>query len=39
LKGGKVIIPALDKPKDTYEGLNELFGKFLKSEICDDKVN
>ncbi|MFT5848257.1 MAG: ferritin [Psychroserpens sp.] len=32
-RGGKVIIPALDKPKETYEGLNELFEKFLESEI------
>jgi ferritin len=32
-RGGKVIIPALDKPKDSYEGLNELFEKFLESEI------
>jgi len=32
-RGGTVIIPALDKPKETYEGLNELFAKFLESEI------
>ncbi|MFT4611454.1 MAG: ferritin [Glaciecola sp.] len=32
-RGGKVIIPALDKPKDTYQGLNELFEKFLESEM------
>jgi ferritin len=32
-RGGKVIIPALDKPKDTYLGLNELFEKFLESEM------
>lgn len=32
-RGGKVIIPALDKPKETYEGLNELFEKFLESEM------
>ncbi|WP_316931850.1 ferritin [Psychroserpens damuponensis] len=32
-RGGNVIIPALDKPKDTYEGLNELFEKFLESEM------
>jgi len=32
-RGGTVIIPALDKPKDIYEGLNELFEKFLESEM------
>ncbi|MFT4805207.1 MAG: ferritin [Psychroserpens sp.] len=32
-RGGKVIIPALDKPKDIYQGLNELFEKFLESEM------
>ena len=32
-RGGNVIIPALDKPKETYHGLNELFEKFLESEM------
>ncbi|WP_091426800.1 ferritin [Formosa sp. Hel1_31_208] len=32
-RGGNVIIPALDKPKPTYKGLNELFEKFLTSEM------
>ncbi|TXE16898.1 ferritin [Psychroserpens burtonensis] len=32
-RGGSVIIPALDKPKDSYQGLNELFAKFLESEM------
>lgn len=32
-RGGNVIIPALDKPKETYQGLNELFEKFLESEM------
>ena len=32
-RGGKVVIPALDKPKEIYQGLNELFEKFLESEM------
>ncbi len=32
-RGGKVVVPALDKPKETYQGLNELFEKFLESEM------
>ena len=32
-RGGNVIIPQLDKPKPTFDGLNELFEKFLASEI------
>ena len=32
-RGGKVVIPALEKPKDSYESLQELFESFLKSEI------
>jgi hypothetical protein len=37
LKGGKVIIPALDKSKDTYEGLNELFESFWKAKYLTTK--
>ncbi len=32
-RGGKVIIPALDKPTGDYKSLNQLFELFLKSEI------
>nr|WP_321223304.1 ferritin [uncultured Psychroserpens sp.] len=32
-RGGNVIIPGLDKPKDSYSSLNELFEKFLESEM------
>ena len=32
-RGGNVIIPELNEPKSTFEGLNELFEKFLNSEI------
>nr|WP_321236783.1 ferritin [uncultured Psychroserpens sp.] len=32
-RGGKVIVSALDKPKDSYQGLNELFEQFLESEM------
>jgi len=32
-RGGNVIIPALDKPKASYESLKELFADFLKSEM------
>ena len=32
-RGGNVVIPALDKPKDTFKGLNELFETFLNSEM------
>lgn len=32
-RGGKVIVPALDKPKPTFTSLNELFEDFLKSEM------
>lgn len=32
-RGGKVIIPELSEPKSAFEGLNELFEKFLNSEI------
>ncbi|WP_298895370.1 ferritin [uncultured Psychroserpens sp.] len=32
-RGGNVIIPELDKPKPVFSGLNELFEKFLESEM------
>ncbi|WP_298904555.1 ferritin [uncultured Psychroserpens sp.] len=32
-RSGNVIIPALDVPKASYDGLNELFEQFLKSEM------
>ncbi|WP_452599212.1 ferritin [Pontimicrobium sp. MEBiC01747] len=32
-RGGEVIIPQLDAPKSSFEGLNELFEKFLNSEV------
>jgi len=32
-RGGTVVIPQLDKPKDTFKGLNELFETFLNSEM------
>ncbi len=32
-RSGKVLIPALEKPKHDFESLNELFEKFLNSEI------
>lgn len=32
-RSGNVIIPELDKPKANYKGLNELFEKFLESEV------
>lgn len=32
-RSGKVVIPEIEKTKDTFSGLNELFEKFLKSEI------
>ncbi|WP_299333970.1 ferritin [uncultured Psychroserpens sp.] len=32
-RGGNVIIPELDKPKPAFKGLNELFEKFLDSEM------
>lgn len=32
-RSGKVIIPALEKPKSDFESLHELFEYFLKSEI------
>ncbi|WP_299226102.1 ferritin [uncultured Psychroserpens sp.] len=32
-RSGNVEIPELEKPKATYKGLNELFEKFLESEM------
>ena len=32
-RGGKVIIPALEKPQDSFKSLQELFESFLSSEI------
>jgi len=32
-RSGKVIVPALEKPKESFESLNELFADFLKSEM------
>lgn len=39
-RSGKVIVPELDKPKGDFNSLNELFDKFLKSEIfVTEKIN
>lgn len=39
-RGGNVVIPALDKPKDAYKGLTELFEKFLESEmLVTEQIN
>lgn len=32
-RGGNVEVPAVEKPKDNYASLNELFEDFLKSEM------
>ena len=32
-RGGKVVVPAVEKPKDSFESLNELFKDFLQSEM------
>jgi ferritin len=32
-RGGKVSVPALEKPQDEFESLNALFEYFLKSEM------
>jgi len=32
-RGGKVVVPALDKPLDDFTNLNALFEHFLKSEM------
>lgn len=39
-RGGKVVVPALEKPKETYTSLLELFESFLNSEIfVTEKIN
>ncbi len=39
-RSGKVVVPALDKPKDSFKDLNELFETFLNSEIfVTEKIN
>lgn len=39
-RGGKVIVPALDKPQDDFNSLSALFEKFLKSEVfVTEKIN
>ncbi len=39
-RSGKVVVPALDAPKPTYAGLNELFEKFLESEeFVTERIN
>lgn len=39
-RSGKVVIPSLDKPKADFKSLNELFDKFLNSEIfVTEKIN
>ncbi len=32
-RSGKVVVPALEKPKENFKSLNELFADFLKSEM------
>ncbi|MBT8262173.1 MAG: ferritin [Bacteroidia bacterium] len=32
-RGGKVIIPSLEQPKDSFDSLGALFQKFLESEV------
>lgn len=39
-RSGKVVVPALEKPKADFKSLNELFDKFLNSEIfVTEKIN
>ncbi len=39
-RSGQVIVPALDKPQDQFKTLNELFEKFLSSEVfVTDQIN
>jgi len=39
-RGGKVVVPALEKPKEAYTSLLELFESFLNSEIfVTEKIN
>ena len=39
-RSGKVVVPALDKPKSDFKSLNELFEAFLESEIfVTERIN
>jgi len=39
-RGGRVVVPALEKPTEEFESLNQLFDLFLKSEIfVTEKIN
>ena len=39
-RGGKVHLPALDKPEDNFQNLNVLFKQFLKSEMfVTERIN
>lgn len=39
-RGGKVSVPALEKPKADFKSLNELFEAFLKSEmLVTEQIN
>ena len=39
-RSGDVTVPALDKPKGDFKSLNELFDKFLSSEVfVTEKIN
>lgn len=39
-RSGTVVVPALDKPKADFKSLNELFDKFLNSEVfVTEKIN
>ena len=39
-RSGTVILPSLDKPKSDFKNLNELFDKFLSSEVfVTEKIN
>ena len=39
-RSGTVIVPSLDKPKSDFKNLNELFDKFLSSEVfVTEKIN
>lgn len=39
-RSGTVIVPALEKPKSDFKSLNELFDKFLSSEVfVTEKIN
>ena len=39
-RSGTVVVPSLDKPKSDFKNLNELFDKFLSSEVfVTEKIN